>query len=122
MAVKKITKRERFEEMVALFEEMGKSDLVEFCKHEVALLDKKNASKSARQTAEDEKRVAISEAVIGVLVNADSGMTCTEICKAMPTEFGGISTQKMTPILTKLVTDGELTKAVKGGKSIYSLA
>lgn len=122
MTTKKITKRERYTEMRKIFEGMGKTELVEFIDREVALLDKKNATKSARQVAEDDKRTAIANAVVAILVDSEGGMTCTELCKALPTEMGEVSTQKMTPVLTKLVGEGELTKMVKGGKSIYALA
>ena len=122
MTIKKITKRDRYAEMREIFEGMGKTELVEFIDHEVALLDKKNATKSARQVAEDEKRAALADAVIAILANADEGMTCTDLTKALPAEMGEVSTQKMTPVLTKLVGEGELTKMVKGGKSIYALA
>ena len=47
----KITKKMRFEEMVEIFEDMGRTDLVEFANHELELLAKKNGGKSKMSQA-----------------------------------------------------------------------
>ena len=41
MSNKKITKKDRYTEMVAMFTEMGRADLADFAKHELELLEKK---------------------------------------------------------------------------------
>lgn len=122
MNEKKITKRDRYTEMKVIFEGMDRTDLVEFCEHELELLAKKNASKSKVSVAEQEKRDAIAEAVIAVLENETNPIPNAEICKAMPDEFGVVSTQKLTPILTKMVENGVITSAKVKGRTVYALA
>ena len=63
-----------------------------------------------------------AEAVLGILANEVNPIPNKEIAKAMPSEFGVITTQKLTPILTKLVGEGAITKAVVKGQSVYALA
>ena len=117
----KITKKMRFEEMVKIFEDMGRTDLVEFANHEIELLAKKNGGKSKVSQAEQEKRNALAEAVIGVLANSEKPLPNAEICKAMPNEFGTVNTQKLTPILTKLVEGGSINVETVKGRKVFSL-
>ena len=122
MTEKKITKRDRYTEMKVIFEGMDRTDLAEFCEHELELLAKKNASKSKVSVAEQEKRDAIAEAVVAILENEATPIPNAEICKAMPDEFGVVSTQKLTPILTKMVENGVITSAKVKGRTVYALA
>lgn len=122
MNEKKITKRDRYTEMKVIFEGMDRTDLVEFCEHELELLAKKNASKSKVSVAEQEKRNALADAVLAILSNETAPIPNAEICKAMPSEFGTVSTQKLTPILTKMVEGGILTAAKVKGRTVYSVA
>ena len=122
MNEKKITKRDRYTEMKVIFEGMDRTDLAEFCEHELGLLAKKNASKSKVSVAEQEKRDAIAEAVTAILENEAAPIPNAEICKAMPSEFGTVSTQKLTPILTKMVEGGILVAAKVKGRTVYSIA
>ncbi len=115
MTNKKITKKDRYTEMVAMFTEMGRDDLAKFCTHEMELLAKKNAGKSKVSEAEQAKRNAIAEAVETILANA-------EICKAMPSELGTINTQKLTPILAKLVEAEVVAVSVVKGRKLFTLA
>ena len=119
---KKITKKDRYTEMTAIFEGMGRADLADFCTHELELLAKKNAGKSKVSEKEQAVRDAIADAVVVILENSAEPIPNAEICKAMPNEFGIVNTQKLTPILGKLV-EGEViaVKTVKGRK-VYSLA
>lgn len=119
---KKITKKDRYTEMTAIFEGMGRDDLAKFCSHELELLAKKNAGKSKVSEKEQALRNAIADAVMVILENATAPLQCKDIVKAMPDTVECNSPQKLTPILTKLVTDGELTKKVVKGASVYSLA
>lgn len=122
MTTKKITKKDRYTEMVAMLTEMGRKDLAEFCTHEMELLAKKNAGKSKVSEAEQAKRNAIAEAVETILANAVEPMANAEICKAMPSELGTINTQKLTPILAKLVEAGMVEVSVVKGRKLFTLA
>ena len=122
MTKTKITKRDRYAEMRGIFEEMGRTDLVDFCDHETALLEKKNASKSKVSTAEQAARDAIASAAITILENSAEPLPCADIVKAMPNDVACNSTQKLTPILAKLVESGAITTAKVKGRTVYSIA
>ena len=122
MSNKKITKRDRYTEMVAIFEGMGREDLVKFAQHEMELLEKKNTGKSKVTKAEQEKRDALADAVLTILENSAEPIPNAEICKAMPSEFGVVSTQKLTPILAKLVEGETVTVKTVKGRKVYALA
>ena len=122
MSNKKITKKDRYNEMVAIFDEMGRADLADFAKHELELLVKKNAGKSKVSQAEQEKRDNLANAVVDILENSATAMPNAEIAKAMPTDFGTVSTQKLTPILSKMVENGVLKAEKVKGRVHYSLA
>lgn len=118
---KKITKRDRYAEMREIFEGIGREDLVGFVDHEVELLDKKNAGKSKVSQAEQEKRDNLANAVIEILTESGKPMPNAEIGKAMPNEFGIVSTQKLTPILSKMVESGILIAEKVKGRTHYAL-
>ena len=122
MSMKKITKKDRYTEMVAMFTEMGRADLADFAKHELELLAKKNAGKSKVSQAEQEKRDSLANAIVEILENSTTAMPNAEIAKAMPSDFGTVSTQKLTPILSKMVENGVLKAEKVKGRVHYSLA
>lgn len=122
MTNKKITKKDRYNEMVAIFDEMGRADLADFAKHELELLVKKNAGKSKVSAAEQEKRDSLANAVVDILEKSATDMPNAEIAKAMPADFGTVSTQKLTPILSKMVENGVLKAEKVKGRVHYSLA
>jgi hypothetical protein len=122
MTEKKITKKDRYTEMTAIFEGMGREDLAKFCTHELELLAKKNAGKSKVSEKEQALRDAIADAVVVILENATAPLQCKDIVKAMPNGVECNSPQKLTPILKNMVQGGIITKAVVKGASVYSLA
>ena len=119
---KKITKRDRYAEMREIFKGIGREDLVGFVDHEVELLDKKNAGKSKVSQAEQEKRDALADAVLTILENTAEPIPNAEICKAMPSDFGIVNTQKLTPILAKLVESEAIAVKTVKGRKVYALA
>ena len=122
MTNKKITKKDRYTEMVSIFTDMGRADLADFANHELELLAKKNAGNSKVSKAEQEKRDNLANAVVEILANADEPMANAEICKAMPNDFGTVNTQKLTPILTKMVENGKISVEVVKGRKMFSIA
>lgn len=118
----KITKKDRYTEMIVLFNGMGRNDLAEFCEHEIELLTKKNSGKSKISAAEQTARDAIASAAIAILENSDEPLPCADIVKAMPNDVACNSTQKLTPILAKLVENGAITTDKVKGRTVYSIA
>ena len=124
MAEKKITKRERFEQIKALIAD--NPDLVEFIDHEIDLLARK-ASKSATQTPAQKDSIAIAELVKDILVGVDEGMSASALLKSAPIAeyicYNGrtVSSQKLTNILTKLVESKDLTRTMVKKVPMFAL-
>ena len=125
MAEKKITKRERFEEIKALLADH--TELVEFIDHEIDLLDRKS-SKTAKETPAQKDAVAVTEIVKDILAECTdpNGMTVGAILKDERIKgyvrYNGepVSSQMVTSIFTKNPKDFVNTKVKK--VSYYALA
>lgn len=121
MANKK-TVVEMFEEIKAL---PGLTEeQVEFLEKRIEITKKKNANRSTEPTPKQLEKMAETKAlqnkVVAVMIE---GVTYspTDLVKLVD-EPTIASTQKITPLLTALVTDGVLTKAIAKGRSVYSLS
>jgi len=109
-----MTKKEYFEAIkVAVADN---EELVTFVDKELELLEKrKSANTKAKQKKADEDK-AIAEAIIDVFSDADSKFSTMELAGAV-----GVSPQKATPILAKLVADNKLEVTVDKKKKFYNL-
>jgi hypothetical protein len=124
MAEKKITKRERFEEIKALVAD--KPELVEFLDHEIELLARKT-SKSANPTPAQKDALAVAEIVRDILAECEDkrGMTVGAILKderiASYTKADGnsVSSQMLTAIFTKNAKD--FVRTVEKKVAYYAL-
>lgn len=112
-----MTKKEMFNEIITLATANDRQDLVEFAEKEIALLAKRN-SKSEKVLAkrETEKR-ELEEAVMEVMLESTEPLRTMEIAKEM-----GISPQKATPVLTRLVKAGKLKVEKVKGVNVYSVS
>ena len=121
MANKK-TVVEMFEEIKAL---PGLTqEQVEFLEKRIEITKKKNANRSAEPTPKQLEKMAhdaeLRAKVVAVMV-ADATYTPSDIVKLVDTAEIP-NTQKLTPLLTALVSEGVLTKATVKGRSVYSLS
>ena len=116
---KKITKVDRFNQLMALDEVKANADLVAFCEHEVELLQKKSASK--KPTKKNEENEALKAKIVEVLRIFESGATVSEILGASE-DFNGMSNQKISALVRQLVLDGTVVKTTDKKKSIFSVA
>ena len=116
---RKITKRERFAEIIEIATELGREDLVDFCNHEIELLDKK-ASKSGESKSKKENE-ELMNILYEELVGIGKAVTITEFMKASPTSVEReLSNQKITSLFSKMVGT-RVEKVVLKGKSYYSV-
>ena len=117
----RITKMDNFKALCALAEASDRSDLVEFVKHEMELLAKKNAARSDKPTATQVENVEIAELVPTVM---ESGKLyrLSEIKALVPALANASGTQRIAVICRKLETEGVLTKTVDKRVIYYSLA
>jgi hypothetical protein len=114
---KKITKKDRFVQLLAINEVAVNEDLVNFIKHEIELLNKKSAksgsSKTQKENAEIKELLLIELATIGKAV------TITEFMKA--SDYAGeFSNQKISALFKQLVEAGKVEKTTDKGKSYFS--
>ena len=115
---RKITKRERFAEIIEIATELGREDLVDFCNHEIELLDKK-ASKSGESKSKKENE-ELMNILYDELVGIGKAVTITEFMKASPTVAEReLSNQKVTSLFTKMKGE-RVDKVVLKGKAYYS--
>lgn len=100
----KITKKDRYNQIIAILTDIeDASDLIDFCEHEIELLDKKSAK--AKATAADKKTEAdpMRDAVQAVLT-ADYA-TIADITAALDESLGA-TTSKVSYRLNALVDAG----------------
>ena len=117
MAQKK-TQREFFAEIIAVVTEAGRPDLAEFCEGRIKVLDDKKANKKPTKTQEaNEEIIAL---IKDVLAGFDKGVTITEL-QAADEILGGLSNQKVSSLVRKLVEADEVVKTVEKKKSYFAL-
>ena len=123
--VKRITKAQKFEDVIALLSGnptrfIDTDGAVEFIKSEMALLAKKNTAdrKPTDTQVANEKYKAL---IVEFLSLQDAGKTCTEIAKGVD-ELSEFNNQKIAALMRQLVESGRVSKATVKGKSIFSLA
>jgi hypothetical protein len=112
----KMTQRDYFNEIIALAQDAGRDDLVEFAEGRIAALDKKTATrKPTKAQAENEVlKTKITE------VLTDEGQTVTEVLTAL--EIEGLSNQRVSALLRQMVAEGTVVKSTDKRKSLFSLA
>lgn len=127
MAEKKVTKSQRFEDIIAMLKgEPTKHDTtVEIaCKaleHEMELLANKNKSGSKKQTATQKENEGFKTLILNYLATQTEGKTCTEIQKAVP-ELAELTNQRVSAQLRQLKLAGSVVCTEVKGKSLFSLA
>jgi len=97
----KLTKREKFEMLLAIEEVKANSLLVEFINHELELLAKKNSSDTKKPTAQQVANQSIQQAILGTMV-ANKGYTITDLIKTVP-ECADLTNQRVSALVKQLV-------------------
>ena len=119
---KKLTKRDYYNEIITIATEMERTDLVDFAKHEIELLDKKKSSGKGKVNETMDRNIEI---VYNALVEFGKSTASELIAKAdlsmLANELGIVSTQKVSAYLNKLVASGRVEKAVEKKKTYFSI-
>ena len=107
---KKMTKKEMFT-LIATLNADYKA-IVDFCNHEIELLDNKKSNGNKKANEKVAKEVEI---VYNALVSVDRAVTASELIAetdltALKNESGVVSTQKVSALLKKLVDSGKVEK------------
>lgn len=118
--MEKMTKREMF---TAIKANLTDEAQIAFIDHEIALLDKKSATKSKASEKAAEARAAAGELVVAFLQGTpDQIYTATELSHKVDGVGDDCSTSKMVAILKPLVADGVVKTIKEKSKTYYQLA
>lgn len=112
-----MTKREMFETIATVNAE--NAEIVEFCKHEIELLNARKGSKTPTKTQKENEgiKTAIAEALEGF----EEGVTVTELIASTPA-LEGLTNQKVSALLRLMGNEGKVVKTMAGKKALFSLA
>jgi predicted transcriptional regulator len=119
---KKMTKRDYFNEIIAIATEMKRQDLVDFANHEIELLDKKKSSGKGKANETMDRNL---ELVYNALAESGKSTVSELIAKAdlsvLANELNIVSTQKISAYLNKLVASGRVEKVTEKKKTYFSV-
>ena len=114
----KVTKKDRFMEIIEIATELGREDLIDFCNHEIELLDRK-ASKSGESKTKKEN-AELMNILYDELAEIGKAVTIGEFMKlSTVVEEKELSNQKISSLFTKMKGE-KVERTVIKGKAYYS--
>ena len=116
---KKITKREKFEMLMALSEVQANPVLTEFIEREIELLAKKNSAEK-KPTEKQTENAGIKDIIVEVLTDEEKGMTISAMQKKNA-DLGEYSNQKISALVRQMILDGIVEKTEEKGKAYFRL-
>lgn len=121
---KKLTKKDYFEMIKGVCAD--RTDIVDFCNHEIELLSRKNSKSGATKTQKENEIVAnmlVEElAKVGKPITITDLMNTSEIVKGYTLENGNnLTNQKISAIFKQLVENNRIVKVVDKKKSYFSI-
>ena len=121
---KRLTKKDYFEMIKGVCAD--RTDIVDFCNHEIELLSRKNSKSGATKTQKENEIVAnmlVEElAKIGKPITITDLMNTSENVKNYTLENGNnLTNQKISAIFKQLVESQKIVKVVDKKKSYFSI-
>ena len=121
---KRLTKKDYFEMIKGVCAD--RTDIVDFCNHEIELLSRKNSKSGATKTQKENEIVAnmlVEElAKIGKPITITDLMNTSETVKGYTLENGNnLTNQKISAIFKQLVESQRIVKVVDKKKSYFSI-
>ena len=121
---KRLTKKDYFEMIKGVCAD--RTDIVDFCNHEIELLSRKNSKSGATKTQKENEIVAnmlVEElAKIGKPITITDLMNTSETVKGYTLENGNnLTNQKISAIFKQLVESNRIVKVVDKKKSYFSI-
>lgn len=128
MANKK-TKKDFYMEMVEIFQELGKGEYVDFCNHQIELLDKKSTGSKGLTKVQQENET-IKNMILEELAKhqGENGITITELLKQsdvlsnyVTVEGKNITNQKLSALIKKLVDEKIVSRTTDKKTSYFKI-
>lgn len=121
---KRLTKKDYFEMIKGVCAD--RTDIIDFCNHEIELLSRKNSKTGATKTQKENEIVAnmlIEELTkVGKPITITDLMNTSEIVKGYTLENGNnLTNQKISAIFKQLVESNRIVKVVDKKKSYFSI-
>lgn len=121
---KRLTKKDYFEMIKGVCAD--RTDIVDFCNHEIELLSRKNSKSGATKTQKENEIVAnmlVEElAKVGKPITITDLMNTSETVKNYTLENGNnLTNQKISAIFKQLVESQRIVKVVDKKKSYFSI-
>lgn len=113
---RKPTKVQLFKEILETYE-LSEAHR-ELIQHEIEQLSKKRVSKKETETQKQNRK--LGEAILDYLEACGEAKNIPELLKEIP-ELNGLSSQKVSPILSRLVKEGFLSRKEVGGRPTFSM-
>lgn len=112
-----MTKKENFNAIATILNDLGNHDFDEFIAHEIELLGRKRSasSKPTKRQVENEGVKARIAEVLG-----EEGMTVTAILGELNDE--GLTNQRVSALLRQMVANGVAHKEMVKGKAMFTIA
>ena len=114
----KMTQRDYFNEIIAMAEANGRTDLADFARGRIEVLDKKSANKKPTKTQEANE--VLKDTIEDVLSESDKALTVTEILATGKFE-ALTSPQKISALLKQMIEAGRVVKSVEKKVSRFSV-
>ena len=116
----KVTKKQRFEQIANLLKD--NAEIVEFCNHEIELLEKKRTNGNKKGNEIAEKNVELVYQVLSTVERATATeLIATNELNELANENGIVTTQKVSAYLNKLVESGRVKKITEKKKTYFSV-
>lgn len=121
---KRLTKKDYFEMIKGVCAD--RTDIVDFCNHEIELLSRKNSKTGATKTQKENEIVAnmlVEELIkVGKPITITDLMNTSETVKNYTLENGNnLTNQKISAIFKQLVESNKIVKVVDKKKSYFSI-
>ena len=113
----KITKRDRFNQLLTIADVKANAELVEFINHELELLDNKANRKSTKPTKAQLENENIKVDILGYLETVERA-TVSEITKAL----GDFAPQKISALVKQLKDAGSVVRTEEKRVAYFSIA
>ena len=118
-ATKKMTKKDYFTTLLSIPEVAKNPDLVDFIKHELELLAKKNSA-DKKPTAQQLANKTTQEAILDAM-EVGKMYTITDLIKTIPA-CADMTNQRVSAIVRQLVLDGAVIRIEEKRKAYFKKA